>query len=301
MEGWVKLHRHILDNPICKKPKYAWLWIILLLKANHKDKTFIWNNKKQVCKMGQIITGRKELSLNSGISPSSVERGLTYLESEHQIKQQKTTKFRLITILNWDKYQIDGQQIVQQTDNKRTTNGQQTDTNNNDNNDKNDKNDKEINIYNQNEFAKFYKNFDKKIKYEEFVYMTEMEYNKLVTKHGKTVIHEAMIKLNAWKLEKLAQGDKKACQGDDYRKMIKWAIIAVLKDLREINPKGYYKAVETNEKFKDNPELINKINELAKNTELSHKRYLEMTEFEILQRWRIYQKELKEKGVIQNV
>ena len=83
----------------------------------------MWNNNTIIVKEGQFITGRKELSKVTGIPETTIERILEYLEKEHQIGQQKTTKYRLITVVNWKEYQI--------KDNKRTTNGQQTDTNKN--------------------------------------------------------------------------------------------------------------------------------------------------------------------------
>jgi len=95
----------------------------------------MWDGGVVVVKEGQLITGRKTLSEETGLPETTIERILTYLESEHQIGQQKTTKFRLITIVNWKDYQNPDIK----TDNKRTTNGQQTDTNKNDNNVKNDK------------------------------------------------------------------------------------------------------------------------------------------------------------------
>ena len=135
-QGWIKLHRKILENPISKKPTYAWLWVYLLLKANHKEERFIWNNTETTIKEGQLLTGRKNLSLETGIPETTIERALEYFEKNgHQIRQQKTTKFRIITILNWSIYQ---QENIK-TDNKRTTNGQQTDTNKNDKNEENDK------------------------------------------------------------------------------------------------------------------------------------------------------------------
>lgn len=134
-QGWIKLHRKILENPIIKKANYLSLWIILLLKANHKDNKMIWNNSFIVIKEGQFITGREELARQSGIKPTTVERILKYLENGHQIEQQKTTKYRLITIVNWKEHQ----KVDSTSDNKRTTNGQQTDTNKNEKKDKNEK------------------------------------------------------------------------------------------------------------------------------------------------------------------
>lgn len=135
-QGWVKLHRKLLENPIVRKPNYLALWVVLLLKANHKDNKMIWNGGLIVVKEGQLLTGRKELSKETGIPEGTIEGILTAMEkNQHLIQQQKTTKYRIITILNWKNYQNSNIK----TNNKPTTNQQQTDTNKNDKNVKNDK------------------------------------------------------------------------------------------------------------------------------------------------------------------
>lgn len=133
--GWVKIYRKIQSKGYYKRSEYVHLWLHLLLKANHRKVEFMWNGKLIIIKEGQLITGRKSLSLETGIPESTIERILKLLENEQQIEQEKTTKFRIITIINWKEYQGE-----QQADNKWTTNGQQADTNKNDNNNKNDKN-----------------------------------------------------------------------------------------------------------------------------------------------------------------
>lgn len=91
----------------------------------------MWNKDIIIVKEGQFITGRKQLNEITGIPESTIEDILAFLESQGQIQQQKTTKFRLITIINWKEYQ--------NSDNKATTKQQQADTNKNDKNDKNEK------------------------------------------------------------------------------------------------------------------------------------------------------------------
>lgn len=140
--GWIKLHRQILLNPIAQKPHYLCLWILLLLKANHNKTKMIWNNDIVVIHEGQLVTGRKQLSKQSGIAESTIEDVLNFLERQHQIQQQKTTKYRLITILNWKQYQDDNRK----SNNKATTKQQQADTNNNDKKIKNDKNTSETKV-----------------------------------------------------------------------------------------------------------------------------------------------------------
>lgn len=134
--GWVKIHRKILENPISAKPQYFAVWMHLLLMASHKETSFIWNNKKMVLREGQFVTGRKKISLISGVKESSVEKILKYLELEHQIEQQKTRKYRVITIVKWNDYQ--NRNI--KSNNRVTTEEQQSNTFKNDKNVKNDKN-----------------------------------------------------------------------------------------------------------------------------------------------------------------
>ena len=104
-KGWVKIHRKLLENPISSKPEYFSVWVHLLLMANHKPTSFIWNYKKQELKEGQLLTGLKALSRETGVSQGTLYRILKYLEREGQIKMQTTTKYTVITILNWEKYQ----------------------------------------------------------------------------------------------------------------------------------------------------------------------------------------------------
>ena len=106
-----------------RKPNYLALWVVLLLRTNHEDNRIIWNGKDTLIKAGSFITGRKTLHEDTGIPETSIERILDYLESGHQIGQQKNNKYRLITILNWNNYQ-------NQTT-KQTTNGHLADTNKN--------------------------------------------------------------------------------------------------------------------------------------------------------------------------
>lgn len=128
----------MLENPVFKNGNHLRVWLYLLLKANHKADKIMWNGGTLEVKEGQLVTGRKAISLDTSISESSIERALKYLEIEQQIEQQKTTKFRLITIIKWKEYQV---KENSRTDNKRTTNGQQTDTNKNDKKVENDKKD----------------------------------------------------------------------------------------------------------------------------------------------------------------
>lgn len=109
-----------------KKPKTAHLFIHLLLKANHSEK--IWQG--EVVKKGQLVTGRKALSVQTGLSEQEIRTGLTHLESTSEITIRATKKYSVITITKWDDYQHE-QPATQPTTNQVPT------TNKNEKNEKN--------------------------------------------------------------------------------------------------------------------------------------------------------------------
>ena len=138
MEGWIKIHRKMLENPIiCKDSDYLSVWIYLLLNATHKEIPALFKGEKITLHPGQLITGRKSMSNKLKISESKIYRIINEYKSEQQIEQQTSNKNSLITILNWNKYQQSEQQNEQQMNNKRTTTEQQLNTNKNVNNDNN--------------------------------------------------------------------------------------------------------------------------------------------------------------------
>lgn len=141
-EGWIKLHRKLLDNPVTmKNTDHLAVWIYLLLNASHNEHPALFRGEKIILKPGQLITGRKSIALALHIDESKVERILKSLKSEQQIEQQTSSKNRLISITNWEFYQQSEQQSEQQVNNKRTTSEQQVNTNKNIKNDKNERKD----------------------------------------------------------------------------------------------------------------------------------------------------------------
>lgn len=131
-QGWIKLHRKILDWEWYDDPKTFRLFIHCLLKANHKDKK--WRGNK--ISRGSFITSLNNLSLETGLSLQQVRTCLDKLESTNEINKASTSVNTCVTIINYDDYQSDNTPITndQQTSNKRVT------TTKNEKNVKNDNN-----------------------------------------------------------------------------------------------------------------------------------------------------------------
>jgi hypothetical protein len=138
MSGWIKLHRKMLENAIFYKPDYYQVWSYILLKVNHDDNEFIWNNEKKIIKKGGGIFSQKQMAKDFGFDISKINRILNYLKNENQIEVKTTNKYTEIQVINWSEYQevfeIGNQK---QTKNKPKTNPAQT--NKNDNNEENEK------------------------------------------------------------------------------------------------------------------------------------------------------------------
>lgn len=128
MEGWIKLHRKLQDNPLWFSEKFTrgQAWVDLILLANHEDSYFYKRGVKIDVKRGQSGRSEVELSDRWKWSRSKVRKFLNDLEKEQQIKQHKTNVTQLITIINYD--------IYQKKDTKRTPKEHQKDTYKNDKN-----------------------------------------------------------------------------------------------------------------------------------------------------------------------
>lgn len=132
MEGWIKLHRKILDHPIVfKDPDHFAVWMYLLLNATHTNYDVVFKNKRITLNPGQLITGRKSIARQTKVNESKVQRILKTFEIEQQIEQQTSNSNRLVSILNWGSYQNNEQQIEQQVNNEWTTSEQRVNTNKN--------------------------------------------------------------------------------------------------------------------------------------------------------------------------
>ena len=146
MEGWIKIHRKILEWEWYDDNNVFRLFFHLLMTANYEEKS--WHGI--TIGRGQIVTSVDNLSKQIGLSAQQIRTALCKLKSTQEITIKTTNKFTLITICNYEKYQFTDnteQQTKQQTNNNKITNEQQT--NNNNIRNKEYKKERSVNIYAQ--------------------------------------------------------------------------------------------------------------------------------------------------------
>jgi hypothetical protein len=132
-QGWISIHRQVKEWEWYGDSKIVHLFLHCLMSANHKPKKW----KGIQIEAGQFITSRDKLSAELPLSVQQVRTALDKLKSTGEITIKTTTKYSMISITNWSKYQESNQPISQQVTSKQPSNNQQVTTNNNDNNEDN--------------------------------------------------------------------------------------------------------------------------------------------------------------------
>ncbi len=144
MSGWISIHRKLLSWEWYTDSHMVHLALHLLLKANHTPKSW----KGIVLARGQLITSRRQISIETGVSEQTLRSCLSRLAASNFLKTKSTNKFTLITITKYDDYQAlpqPCQPAEQPTTNQQSTSNQpatnqQLTTNNNNNKENNENN-----------------------------------------------------------------------------------------------------------------------------------------------------------------
>jgi hypothetical protein len=137
--GWIKLHRKVLDNPYMRKPAYRSVWIEVLLMATHDNHDVLFKGKRITLAPGQFTCGRDQLSKKTGVPPSTCNRILKKFKSEQMIEHQSSNDCSLITVNNWTRYQGSEQQSEQRVNNEWTTSEHPVNTKQEGKNEKNER------------------------------------------------------------------------------------------------------------------------------------------------------------------
>lgn len=134
--GWVKIHRKIVDWEWYSDVSVFRLFSHLLLTANYEEKRWCGIEIKP----GERVTSIAVLSQETGLTLQSTRTALSKLKSTGEIEEKVTNKFRLVKIKNWDKYQMLGNETNNQLTIKQQSNNNQLTTKEEGKKDKKDKN-----------------------------------------------------------------------------------------------------------------------------------------------------------------
>lgn len=145
--GFIKTYRSLQDWQWYTTDGMLLVWTHILLNARIEP----GYSYGVYIDRGQLIVGRKKLSEKLNMSEQRVRTCLNRLKSTNEITMVSTSKYTIITIIKWEKYQGDGKKSTKKstklaTNEQPTTNQQLTNNQPLNKNDKNDKNDKNKDI-----------------------------------------------------------------------------------------------------------------------------------------------------------
>ena len=108
--SFVLLSRSLKTCSFKRNPERVALWVHLILDANYTDKLVTFNGSSIERKRGQVITSRRQLAYECGLTESEVKAALKAFEKEEMITVKTVGKakgYTVITLLNYDVYQPD--------------------------------------------------------------------------------------------------------------------------------------------------------------------------------------------------
>lgn len=107
MSSWVKVSRKLLTSAIASKPDYLAVWMHLLLSASYKPGEVLVGHQVVRLEAGELVFGRIKFAQQIGVSEHSLRMALKTLEKLQQITIKSHSKFSVISITNWARYQFD--------------------------------------------------------------------------------------------------------------------------------------------------------------------------------------------------
>ena len=119
--GFITLHRQILDWEWYQNINTFRVFLHCLLMANYSDGRF---EGKEI-KRGQFVTSLDHLSKQTKLTVKEVRTALDHLIWTGELASQTFNRFRIITVVKYDVFQTEGNQIGKQTASKGQAEGKQ--------------------------------------------------------------------------------------------------------------------------------------------------------------------------------
>lgn len=207
MEGWIKLHRQLLDSTIFQNERLLKLWIWILMRASHEGKKVRLGLKEYTLSAGEFVFGYETAKEELNMPVTTLHRFMDILKREKRIGIKVENKKTIVTIENWGFFQCGGNQSGKSMENQWKDNGKSMETNKNVKNYKNINNNTHIHAHSEEKFQ-----------YADYVWLTTDQYNELEARFGK-VDADRLIAI----LDNHKRGSKKE-YADDYRAIFSWCV-----------------------------------------------------------------------------
>lgn len=151
MTGWFKIYRSLFNKPIWlnSTTEQKVILITLIGMVNHQESEWEWKGNPYKVKPGQVVTSLESIvkKCGNGVTVAKVRTALNRFQKFGFLTNQSTNKNRLITIINWELYQINNGELTNCLTNNKQTFDKQLATNKKEKNKKNDEENYNMKIY----------------------------------------------------------------------------------------------------------------------------------------------------------
>jgi len=100
--GWIKIHRKLLEWEWYDEPNTFRLFIHLLIKANHKPKSY----RGVTILEGQVMTGQDLLAIQLKLTRSKIRVALNNLKTTNEITIKSSKQGSIIQLVKYKDYQV---------------------------------------------------------------------------------------------------------------------------------------------------------------------------------------------------
>lgn len=125
LNGYVKIHRKLLQWGWYQDHAVKEVWLHLLLTASFRQSTY----RGITIEPGQCIVGTEQMAKDLGFTRQQIRTALNKLNSTNEITTKSTNKFSIVTLVNWEEYQLkenlSTNEITNTLTNEQPTNNQQ--------------------------------------------------------------------------------------------------------------------------------------------------------------------------------
>lgn len=185
--GYIKLHRKIINWRWYKAPLTKHLFEHLLIIANIEESNF----ENITVKRGECVSSIRKLAADTGLTEKEVRTALKHLKGTQEVAQTAYPKFSVFTINNYDLYQAGTQTGASKGQAKGKQGAGKGQHNKKDNNDKKNKEEKEC-IGNaptppKKSFGEF-----------SHVLLTDEQHEKLINEYGESKTALYILKLDEY-------------------------------------------------------------------------------------------------------
>lgn len=103
--GWIKLHRALLDSAVFEDAELLKVMIYCVLQASYRDMAIPVGRQVIYLQPGQLLYGRRAVSQRLNIGENKLRAMMQQLEQLGLVRVDSYNKYSIVTLLQWEQYQ----------------------------------------------------------------------------------------------------------------------------------------------------------------------------------------------------